>query len=634
MNLLTTFTRLASFALLQRAFFLGLGGMAVPVLLSAAYQGPVPAPTDAFGGPAPYSVVTETLPSPDWPGHVVTVYRPSGVTGPRPTWFFAHGFGGISPTFYAELLTHLASHGSVAVFSPYPITSGGRPDDAYATLFDGFVAAANRFPDLIDTTRVGFGGHCYGGGAVPALALRGLREKGWGRNGLALLMLAPWYSFFVSDADLSSFPAQTQAIVQVYEADTVNDHRMAIDVFNHLNLPASEKDFLVVRTDRIDGYNYNADHLVPTGVGTPRPGASFDALDVWGVLRMAQALTASALERDPAARAVALGNGSAAQTQMGVAPSGRVLRPMFETDAPIPVYPEDRYNFAFHNSANPRGNEALPIPSLPPRLTNVSARAKSAPGEDSLIVGAIIAGDRPKNLLIRGVGPGLQSFGVAGAMRDPQLQTYDGPKPDVWVDDWEQAPGFEALQATTTHLGLFPLQTGSKDAALQASFSPGALTLHTSPVDNMAGVTLCELYDVEEDASTRLCNLSARAHVGAGEDLLIAGFITSGDGNLRILIRGVGPTLANYGLSNALSDAQLELFRGSEKIAANDNWSADPDRAAEIAAASAKVGAFPLPQGSADSAVLLELSAGLYTAQLRGPHGETGVGLIEIYVVP
>lgn len=347
----------------QGTLFTLAGILASTSSVHAEYSGPVPAPTDAFDGPGPYQVLTETFPSPGWANQVVTVLRPAGVTGPRPTWLFAHGFAGTQPAYYLELLNHLASHGSVVVFSPYPANLL-RVEENYRILYDGFLAAARRYPDEMDTSRVGFAGHSYGGGAVPALALRAIREEGWGNNGLALLLLAPWYSYFVSDADLASFPARIQAVVQIYEDDTVNDHRMAIDIFMHLTISPANKDYLMIRSDLVDGYDYTSSHLVPTGVANPRPDVAFDALDAWGVLRIAQALTASALENDFTGRDVALGNGSALQTQMGTTAEGRALLPMIESEAPVPLFPSSHYVQGFDSRLNPRRAAALSRPPV------------------------------------------------------------------------------------------------------------------------------------------------------------------------------------------------------------------------------------------------------------------------------
>jgi hypothetical protein len=597
----------------------------------AAYVGPVPAPTDGFGARGPYAVRIETFPSPGWAGQVVTVHRPEGATGRRPVWFFAHGFGGNNAIYYDELLTHLASHGSVVVFSPYP-TNFGPIANNYAIVFDGFAAAVDRLRDVVDTNRVGFAGHSYGAGGVPALALRGIRERGWGADGLALLMLAPWFSASVTDADLASFPAGTQAVMQIYEDDLINDHRMAVDLFTHLNLPAADKDFLLMRSDRIDGYNYTSDHRVPTGAGNEGRGI-FDALDAWGVLRIAQALSASALDKDPAGRAVALGNGAAEQVQMGVTPDGRALRPMVQTDAPVPLFPSSRYFQRFDGMLNPRANAALPAPATAARLVNLSVRTRSAEGEDVLIAGAVLAGPRPKSLLIRAVGPGLAGQGVVAPMPDPELRLHRGASLDLAMDDWSETPEPETLIAATAERGAFELAEGSRDAALLASFSPGVLTALVPAGEGGPGEALVEFYEADDDASARLVNLSARGRVDEN-NALIAGFVTSGPGPLRLLVRAIGPTLATAGVAAPLANPRLEVFQGSERIAQNDDWSADAALAAEISAVAQQVGAAPLPAGSADASVVITLPPGVYTAHVRGAAGQSGIALVEVYAVP
>lgn len=605
--------------------------------LRAAYEGPVPAPTDAYGRAGAYAVTTETLPSPRWEGQVVTVFFPQGAEGKRPVWFFSHGFGGSDVAHYRELLTHLASHGAVVVFSPYPASEGGRPADAYATLHDGFVAAAERFADRMDLSRVGFGGHSYGGGATPSIALRGVRERGWGSAGLALFILAPWYSYQLTDADLASFPAYTQAVVQVYEDDAINDHRMAIDLFTRLALPAASKDYLMVRSDRIEGYNYPASHRVPTGGSRPDSGVTaFDALDAWGVLRIAQALTASALGGDEAARAVALGDGGAEQVRMGATAAGRALRTMEATDRPTPLFAEGRYAFGWSRPANPRRAAALPAPVARVRLGNLSARGRSGGGADVLTVGAAVQGARPKTLLLRAVGPGLRPFGLRSEelVADPRLSVFRGAALDLENDNWGEAIDSEALAAMMAVAGTFPLAEGSKDAALLASFAPGTLTAQAGTGAGGAGIALIELYDGEVDGGAWLANLSARAHVGEGAETLIAGVTVTGPGALRVLVRGVGPGLAPFGVEGTLGAARLEVFRGAARIGSNEGWSREATAAAELASAAAQVGAFALEAGSGDAALILTLPAGGYTVQLTPRDGRAGRGLIELYVLP
>jgi len=132
--------------------------------------------------------------------------------------------------------------------------------------------------------------------------------------------------------------------------------------------------------------------------------------------------------------------------------------------------------------------------------------------------------------------------------------------------------------------------------------------------------------------TARLVNLATRAFVGAGEQIMIPGFVVSGSGTTRLLIRAIGPTLASFGVSGVLADPQLTLFSGTTTIAANDNWSSAAN-SAEVTSAAASAGAFALTNGSRDAALLVELAAGSYTVAVSGVGGATGTALVEIYVV-
>jgi len=129
------------------------------------------------------------------------------------------------------------------------------------------------------------------------------------------------------------------------------------------------------------------------------------------------------------------------------------------------------------------------------------------------------------------------------------------------------------------------------------------------------------------DGSLR--NLSTRGQVGTGANVLIAGFVVGGTSPKQVLVRAIGPTLSSFNVSGALADTQLDLFQGSTRIAVNDNWGGT----ASLIGASATVGAFPLAAGSLDSALLVQLNPGAYTAQVSGTGGKTGVALVELYDV-
>ena len=254
-------------------------------------------------------------------------------------------------------------------------------------------------------------------------------------------------------------------------------------------------------------------------------------------------------------------------------------------------------------------------------LANVSLRTTLAPGQN-VIVGFVVGGDgSPKDLLLRAAGPALAGFGLTGAMTDPRLELYRDSTKLADNNDWPAA-----LASSFAAAGAFPFAAASRDAALQRSFV-GAHTVQVTGTSG--GAVLVEGYDADPGSAARLVNLSARNRVGTGADILIAGFYVAGTGNQRVLIRAVGPTLADLGVSGALADPQLEVSDAAGRLASNDNWDAT------LAPVFGQVGAFPLPVGSKDSAVFVTLAAGRsYTVQVSGAGATVGEALVEIYEVP
>jgi len=262
------------------------------------------------------------------------------------------------------------------------------------------------------------------------------------------------------------------------------------------------------------------------------------------------------------------------------------------------------------------------------RLSNVSVRT-SAGGPDVLITGFTIGAGPSKQVLVRAVGPTLSAFGVSDAIADPRLELYNGSTKIAENDNWNAADA-----AAFASVGAFALGAGSRDAALVATLGPGSYTAQVAGT-GAAGVTLVEVYEVSGGA-TRLINLSTRAQVGTGGNILIPGItISAGVGSRRLLLRAVGPTLGAFGVSGTLADPKLELYSGSTKIAENDNWGtpigAGAADAATFSAAFAQSGAFNFPAGSRDAALLLNLESGSYTLQVSGVGNTTGAALVEVY---
>ena len=259
-------------------------------------------------------------------------------------------------------------------------------------------------------------------------------------------------------------------------------------------------------------------------------------------------------------------------------------------------------------------------PNPAARLANLSVRTALAAG-DTLIVGLSVGGGS-RGVLVRAVGPTLGAFGVGGAMTDPRLELYNGQTRVFANDDWPQT-----LSSVFPTVGAFALGNGSKDAGFLQTVD-GTRSIMAQGTG--AGVVLVEAYDTGPPSAARLVNVSARNRVGTGDDILIAGFNISGTGGPKpLLIRAVGPGLAALGVPGTLADPKLEIFDGNgAKVVENDSWNAS------LAAVFSSVGAFALPAGSRDAALVVSLPPGSYTAQVSGVGGLTGDAIIEVYELP
>ena len=224
---------------------------------------------------------------------------------------------------------------------------------------------------------------------------------------------------------------------------------------------------------------------------------------------------------------------------------------------------------------------------------------------------------------------------MPGVLSNPRVRLFQGSTVIMENDDWSLGGFGPQIADTAARLYAFPLPAGSADAALIARLDPGIYTAQVTTDNSAAGVALIEVYDTTAASSgSKLISVSTRGSVGRGADALIVGLAISGNAAKRVLIRGVGAALGDFGVSGTLSDPILHLYnKDGVVIAANDNWSSGTDPAAIVAAAS-QVQAFPLIQGSKDAALLLYLAPGSYTAQVSGVGDTTGVALVEVYEVP
>jgi sugar lactone lactonase YvrE len=276
------------------------------------------------------------------------------------------------------------------------------------------------------------------------------------------------------------------------------------------------------------------------------------------------------------------------------------------------------------------------------RLINLSCRAQVGAGANVLIAGFVVGGKATAGanpLLIRGSGPALSPLGVPGTLPDPELQLYATASGNSLLASNTGWGGTMELSNAAAELGAFAwADPKSHDTALLETLPIGSFTANISGESGDAGVALAEIYDATAGASIgpatpRLVNLSARSLVAPGANILIAGFVVGGSTPKTVLIRASGPALAPFGVTGTLPDPKLQIFgpvSGSPPLATNTGWGGD----AQITTAASWVGAFSWG-GSAtpDSAVLITLPPGPYTAEVSGASGDGGVALVEVYEV-
>lgn len=283
------------------------------------------------------------------------------------------------------------------------------------------------------------------------------------------------------------------------------------------------------------------------------------------------------------------------------------------------------------------------------RLANLSTRGEVSAGAGVMITGLAVGGGSGDTVLIRAVGPGLAQFGLSGLLSNPVLTLYDSSGNVIAANTgWGNAPaaGSSPVQVTPqaatsaifSEVSAFGLQAGSADSAMVVTLPSGIYTAQVSPASGSgSGIALLEVYEVNPGpTSSPLVNLSTRLFVGQGATSETSGFVVNGSGTRTLLIRGVGPSLANYGVTGLLPDPAIVLMDAhGNTVASNDNWGtpvgSNAANAAALSAAFAASGAFPLTS-ALDSALIAQVPAGAsYTVNLTGNAGGTGEGLLEIY---
>jgi hypothetical protein len=258
--------------------------------------------------------------------------------------------------------------------------------------------------------------------------------------------------------------------------------------------------------------------------------------------------------------------------------------------------------------------------------------------DDVMIGGFIVQGTEPKRVIIRALGPELTHYGVPNVLVNPTLELHDRTGALIASnDDWMTTiiGGIITRDQVTDIRNSSYAPTDPRESAIVADLPAGNYTAIVRGARNTTGVGLVEVYDLNPQPNSTLRNISTRSFVQTGDNVMIGGFIvqrTEPRGQ-RVIIRAIGPELTQYGVPNALVDPTLELYDADgHLIASNDNW-----QQTIIGGIITNNQAIAIrnsgyaPANRSESAMIVTLPAGNYTAIVRGVNDTTGVALVEVY---
>jgi CSLREA domain-containing protein len=274
-------------------------------------------------------------------------------------------------------------------------------------------------------------------------------------------------------------------------------------------------------------------------------------------------------------------------------------------------------------TATPAATPTATPTATPARALNISTRLRVETGDNAMIAGFIITGNSSKPVVVRGIGPSLTSFGLSDLLLDPilELRGSNGSlilRNDNWKDDQRSQ-----IEGTVFQPG------DDRESVILATLTPANYTAILTGKNNTTGVGVVEAYDTNQALDSQLGNISTRGFVQAGNNVMIGGFILGGSQtNARVALRGIGPSLSQFGLNNVLADPTLEVRDANGALLlANDNWTDDPVSAAQLTANGLAL------SDQKESGIFTSLPPGQFTAILAGKNGGVGIGLVEIYNV-
>jgi hypothetical protein len=281
-------------------------------------------------------------------------------------------------------------------------------------------------------------------------------------------------------------------------------------------------------------------------------------------------------------------------------------------------YPTVGCNTAYNSI--PIHLENMKLPTVASQALNVSTRGLVGTGDNVLIGGFIISGTDPKTVVLRALGPSLSGFGLSNVLADPVLRVYNSSGALIATNDnWQSDPNHFIVESN----GLTP--PSLLESATALSLAPGAYTVVVTGTNPTPGIGLVEVYDITPLSNSTLGNMSTRGFVGTVDNVLISGFKVGDVGSSTVVVRALGPSLASHGVSQPLSDPVITVYDSTgAAIASNNNW-LDNINWIDVR----KNSLSPLSQQ--ESALVLHLPAGAYTAIVSGVDDGTGVGLVEVY---
>jgi subtilisin-like proprotein convertase family protein len=259
----------------------------------------------------------------------------------------------------------------------------------------------------------------------------------------------------------------------------------------------------------------------------------------------------------------------------------------------------------------------------PTALANISTRLRVETGDNVLIGGFIVTGTDPKKVIVRAIGP---SVPLPGVLANPTLELRDRDGALIrFNDDWRVgSQGYLSQETEIQATGLAP--TNNSESALIATLPAGgaSYTAIVRGANNSTGNGVVEAYDLDRTVDSKLANISTRGLVQTGDNVMIAGTIVQGALAQRVIVRALGPSVP---LAGTLANPTLELRdQWGQLLVENDDWKNGGQESDLLV-----TGLFPA--NDLESAIVLVLPVGSYTAIVRGLNGTTGVALVEVYAL-